>query len=337
MNITGFIPNKPISYYCDLFNSLRLMAPIIGIQRHRLKSDGEGVTTLVGFHGCPLSCKQCLNPQCKDNTNSEMLITTEKLYQLVKVDDLYFQATGGGVTFGGGEPLCYPKFITEFHELCKDDGWNLRVETSLNVRQEAIKEVLPCINEFIVDIKDMNPDIYKAYTGMDNKLVKDNLRMLVEQGAADKILLRIPSIEGFNTDEDIRKSKIELKEIGLEKLDCFSYETPSTLEDEKTVYGKNICRILKEIRKVAANINDIEYEPSECLFEGDCPGTCPKCDEELKTLTEQLHLRKKNNTFREIPKQDISFMGSQIRIDLPDILAGDIIRQPVNIKGLFDF
>ncbi|MBF1451819.1 4Fe-4S cluster-binding domain-containing protein, partial [Prevotella pallens] len=39
-------------------------APIIGIDRHRLTTDGEGVTTLVAFHGCPLHCKYCLNPQC---------------------------------------------------------------------------------------------------------------------------------------------------------------------------------------------------------------------------------------------------------------------------------
>lgn len=322
----GYFAGSPMSFFDEWYRrNYGSKAPIFGIDRHRMMSDGDGVTTLVGFYGCPLSCQKCLNPQCKDEKFGEKSITPIDLYQIVKVDDLYFQATRGGVTFGGGEPLCYPAFIAAFHELCKDDGWNLRVETSLNVRQEAVKEVLPCINEFIVDIKDMNPDIYKAYTGMDNKLVKDNLRMLVEEGAADKILLRVPSIEGYNTDEDIRKSKRELQEMGLQRFDIFSYETPSTLVDKITIYGKNICRILKEIRKVAAEVNNIEFEPSECHFEGDCPGTCPKCDEELKMLSEQLELRKKNGTFREIPKLDIPLVGSKIHIDTPPTLVGDII------------
>lgn len=326
MLISGLINNPATSYFGELYKQLlRLKAPIFGIDRHRMMSDGEGVTTLVGFYGCPLSCQKCLNPQCKDEKFGKKNITPSDLYQIVKVDDLYFQATWGGVTFGGGEPLCYPAFITAFHELCKNNGWNLRMETSLNVRREVIKKVLPCINEFIVDIKDMNPDIYKAYTGVDNKPVKDNLRMLIEEGAADKILLRVPSIEGFNTDEDVLKSKRELQEMGLQRFDCFSYETPSALVDKKTIYGKNICRVLKEIRKVAAEVNDIEYEPSECHFEGDCPGTCPKCDEELKMLTEQLQIRKTNGTFREIPRQDLLFVGSKIHIDTPPTLVGDII------------
>ena len=44
-----------------------LSAPFIGIKRHKLNTDGNGVTTLVGFHGCPLNCKYCLNPQTKSS------------------------------------------------------------------------------------------------------------------------------------------------------------------------------------------------------------------------------------------------------------------------------
>lgn len=107
-------------------------APIIAVDRHRMMSDGKGVTTLVCFYGCPLSCKYCLNPQCRDDNALGKDISPMDLYLYVKRDDLYFQATGGGVTFGGGESLCYPTFIAAFHELCRDDNWNLRVETSLN-------------------------------------------------------------------------------------------------------------------------------------------------------------------------------------------------------------
>ena len=88
-------------------------APIIGIERHRLTTDGEGVTTLVAFHGCPLYCKYCLNPQCLSPNGVLRTITPSELYSEVEIDDLYFVATGGGICFGGGEPLLHSEFIVE--------------------------------------------------------------------------------------------------------------------------------------------------------------------------------------------------------------------------------
>lgn len=308
--------------WCLSINSLK--APIMGVDRHRIMSDGEGVTTLVCLYECPLSCKYCLNPQCKEDYNNVRNINPSELYEYVKVDDLYFQATGGGITFGGGEPLCHPAFISAFHEICKDNGWNLRVETSLNVKRESVEEVLPFVHEFIVDIKDMNPKIYHSYTGINNQLVMENLRFLVEQGAAEKVLVRIPSIKGFNTEEDIQKSKEELLQMGLTRFDCFSYETSLTEAQEKKVSGKSVCKTLKDIRKSMADINDIEYEPAECHFEGDCPGTCPKCEEELKMLSEQLQIPKKNGTLKKIPKQEMSPSNPLMKTILKTSLLGYI-------------
>jgi len=88
-----------------------MTAPVITCDRHRIATDGVGVTTLVCFHGCPLRCKYCINPFsfAPDTRRADM--TAEQLYQKVKVDELYFLATGGGITFGGGEPLLYPEFL----------------------------------------------------------------------------------------------------------------------------------------------------------------------------------------------------------------------------------
>ena len=61
--------------------------PIIGIDRHRFFTDGEGVTTLVAFHGCPLDCKYCLNPQCKSYIRE--YLNPKQLYDKVKIDDIY--------------------------------------------------------------------------------------------------------------------------------------------------------------------------------------------------------------------------------------------------------
>ena len=104
-------------------------APLIGISRHRLSTDGEGVTTLVAFHGCPLRCKYCLNPQSLHSEGIWKNYDCEQLYEEVRQDELYFLATHGGITFGGGEPCLQSDFIDEFRQLCGQE-WQLSVETT---------------------------------------------------------------------------------------------------------------------------------------------------------------------------------------------------------------
>ena len=128
---------------------------IIGISRHRLTTDGEGVTTLVAFSGCPLRCKYCLNKASWDQANGRDY-TPETLFEEVKIDQLYFLATRGGVTFGGGEPLLQVEFIKEFRGLCGNQ-WQILAETSLNVPLEHLQALDPILDGYIVDIKDMNP------------------------------------------------------------------------------------------------------------------------------------------------------------------------------------
>lgn len=135
-------------------------APLICIDRHRLTIDGEGVTTLVAFHGCPLHCKYCLNPQCLEADGVWQEMDTELLMTNVEMDNLYFLATGGGICFGGGEPLLRSSFIKEFCEQCPNE-WQFTMETSLNVPRHNLEEVTPYIDSFIIDIKDMNSVIYQ--------------------------------------------------------------------------------------------------------------------------------------------------------------------------------
>lgn len=196
---------------------------IIGITRHRLQTDGEGVSTLVAFHGCPLCCRYCLNPQALDNGKRWKRYNSQMLYEEVKVDALYFLATRGGVTFGGGEPCVRSEFIKQFREICRNE-WLLTVETSLNVDESHVERLLPVIDRFIVDIKDMNPDIYKHYTGKDNELVLRNLQLLVERGRAGDVLVRVPLIPGYNTDSAREKSCRQLEMMGIKHLDLFIYE-----------------------------------------------------------------------------------------------------------------
>lgn len=196
-------------------------ARVIGISRHRLTTDGEGVTTLVAFSGCPLRCRYCLNRVSWEPTKGREY-TPESLYEEVKIDQLYFLATKGGVTFGGGEPLLQVGFIKEFRELCGPQ-WSIVAESSLNVPLANLEALDPLLDGYIIDIKDMNPDIYKAYTGKDNAIVVQNLRWILERKGADKIKVRIPHIKDFNTDDNVKKSIETIREMGFADLDEFEY------------------------------------------------------------------------------------------------------------------
>lgn len=198
--------------------------PVIGICRHRLQTDGEGVSTLVAFHGCPLHCHYCLNPQSLDKEEDWEQYDCFTLYEKVKVDALYFLATNGGVTFGGGEPCLRSNFINDFRKFCGND-WLLTVETSLNVSQEHIERLLPVVDRYIVDIKDMNPAIYRSYTGEDNNAVIRNLQLLATRGRAEDVTLRLPLIPGYNTEEDREQSIKTLKSMGFTHFDLFIYKT----------------------------------------------------------------------------------------------------------------
>ena len=199
-----------------------ITAPFIAINRHRLTTDGEGVTTLVGFHGCPLHCEYCLNAQCLQADGVWCRLTPGELYSEVEIDDLYFVATGGGICFGGGEPLLRSEFIKAFAEIMNPE-WKLTIETSLNVPLKNVKAIASLVQMWYVDIKDMNPDIYKAYGCKENKQVVSNLQWLAANGYADKVIIRLPLIPEYNTDEDRQQSQQQLEEMGFTNFDKFNY------------------------------------------------------------------------------------------------------------------
>ncbi|MEE1358123.1 MAG: radical SAM protein [Clostridia bacterium] len=208
-------------------------APIIGIERLRIGSDGKGVSTLVGFWGCTLRCEYCLNPQCFDESAGTEY-SVRQLYETVQQDDLYFISSGGGITFGGGEPLLYTDFIWAFCKLAPKQ-WHICAETSLCVKKENIIKAVGCIDTFYVDIKDTNPDIYKRYTKMDNTQVLENLSLLLSLVSNERVIVRVPYIEGYNTNSDREKSIELLKKIGVSHLDLFDYDIHARTRKENKI------------------------------------------------------------------------------------------------------
>ena len=194
--------------------------PFLTMARLRMEIDGEGVTTLVAGAGCPLTCKYCINKKLL--TCKHTMLTPQALFDRVKIDDLYFQATGGGVTFGGGEALLHTDLIRAFRDLC-GSRWRIYAETSLSVPREAVDLAAQCVDGFIVDIKDMDPQIYRAYTGTEATLAHENLTYLLSLVGPERIVARVPLIPDFNTREAQDRSLQQLRSLGFTRLDPFTY------------------------------------------------------------------------------------------------------------------
>lgn len=202
----------------------RYRVPIIGVVRHRLAVDGQGVTTLVAFHGCTLRCRYCLNAQCLRVDGFSRAITPAELFNEVMIDNLYFLATGGGITFGGGEPAIRSEFIDAFCRMVPPE-WHITIETAMNVNRYHLERLLPHVHQYIIDVKDINPDIYRRYTGQDNKRVLDNLQWLLgHDGMTERIVVRVPHIPDYNTNDDVSRTQEYLTALGITHIDEFTYK-----------------------------------------------------------------------------------------------------------------
>ncbi len=198
-----------------------VFAPINGIDRMRTDLDGNGVRSLILMDTCYLNCKYCINKKLINRFPLINQVNFMELGMTLFKDVPYFCESGGGVTFGGGEPLIYSDYIHQFHEFVPKIS--IDVETSLNVEKKAINTILNDIDEWIIDIKDMDPDIYYAYTGAYNDQVISNLSYLLSRIEPDRIRCRVPLIKGYNTAEDVGRSTKQLENMGVTRIERFDY------------------------------------------------------------------------------------------------------------------
>ncbi|MCR5452561.1 MAG: radical SAM protein [Lachnospiraceae bacterium] len=215
-----------------------MIGDIMTISRLRMGTDGEGISTLVTFFDCPLHCKYCINDFCHEARTPYDNVprgeyTPKELVKILEKDDIYYRMTGGGVVFGGGEPLLQSAFI---HEVCKlsDPKWQKRIETSLNVPWRCVEPVVDDIDEWIIDVKDMDSKIYERYTGVDDRYLKDNIYRLKELVDKSKFHIRVPRIPGFNDKENIRYSVKRIKDMLGVEAEVFDYiNCPKSSKYEK--------------------------------------------------------------------------------------------------------
>lgn len=126
-------------------------------------------------------------------------VTAREAADLLLRDKVFF-GNGGGATLSGGETLSQWEFAAEVLSLCKEAGVNTAVETCMLAPRGAVKAMLPVVDQFLVDIKYMDPDVHRAVLGTDNRQILDNYRFLAENGA--NVLTRTPLIPGYTASED---------------------------------------------------------------------------------------------------------------------------------------
>lgn len=221
---------------------------LFSISRLRTYTDSEGVSTLVASMGCPLRCAYCINPTSWDKSVKPHKLTVDELYEIVKRDNLYFLATGGGIVFGGGEPLLYADFIREFIEKYNDTGWKFSLETSLSTKTENLAQIFNLIDYFIVDVKDMDKKRYELYTKGNYDLFMKNLEFIVGNVDADKITIRIPRIPHLHLSNEAEMNYEILNEMGFNNIEIFDYVDPESLQEVSEHAMENKNKFIKSLK-----------------------------------------------------------------------------------------
>ena len=159
--------------------------------------DDAGVTTDV--HKCVL-CGDCIDV-CLTGAREIIgrKMTVAKVMADVEKDVIFYDQSGGGVTFSGGEPLMQPEFLLALLNRCRVADIHTAVDTTCYAEPDTLRAVAQVADLFLCDIKHMDPERHERCTGVSNQEILDNIRMLAEAGM--DIIVRVPVIGGFNDDQ----------------------------------------------------------------------------------------------------------------------------------------
>jgi len=170
-------------------------------------------------------CDQCL--KCVDvciygslNRCGQYMTEGEILHEVLK-DSLFYKNSGGGVTVSGGEPLSQFKFLVKLLKILKENKFHVALDTSGYAPEKFFEQVGPFVDLVLFDIKQLDDEIHRQYTGVSNQIILSNARQVAKKV---RTWFRVPLIESFNdsTDHNVRVAEIA-KDIGIEKISFLPY------------------------------------------------------------------------------------------------------------------
>lgn len=203
--------------------------------------DGPGIRTTVFLKGCPLSCWWCHNPEgrgCKPQTMTKTLkvdgrefVKEETMGREMSVDEVmaeiskditFYDESGGGVTFSGGEVFMQVEFLKSLLEKCKKKDIHTCVDTTGYVQPEILKSVFPLVDMFLYDIKLIDDKEHIRYTGVSNEKILSNLKLIRQSGK--DVRVRFPVIpEITDSDENVRGVAKFVSSLGGVEVDLLPY------------------------------------------------------------------------------------------------------------------
>ena len=213
---------------------LQTKGRIFDIQRYSIH-DGPGIRTIVFLKGCVLRCRWCCNPESQEYDIQTMMVqgkpkiigrdvTVEEVMEEVERDRNFYRRSKGGLTLSGGECLCQPDFARDLLRAAKEVGINTAIESMGCAKFETIEQILPYLDTYLMDIKHMNPQKHKEFTGKANELMIENARKIAESGQT-RLVIRVPVIPTFNDTEEeilaIARYADQLK--GVDKIHLLPY------------------------------------------------------------------------------------------------------------------
>lgn len=169
-------------------------------------------------------CGRCVDVCFSNALNmSGEVRTVEQVLDELKKDNLHYRRSGGGITLSGGEPLFQPNFARELLKGCKAKGWHTAIETTGFAAASVLESILPWVDLILLDIKHMDGEKHRHYTGQPNQVILNNARIMGSYGTP--IIIRVPVIPNVNDSireiQDIAEFALSIK--GVKELHLLPY------------------------------------------------------------------------------------------------------------------
>ncbi len=149
-------------------------------------------------------------------------ISAEELVSVLERDTAFFRASGGGVTFSGGESILQNKFLMETLRLCRKKGISAALETALCYDYRLLENVLPYIGVVLADIKHTDPEKHRRFTGRGNETILENFRRLGRSGV--RVIARCAVIPSFNDSPEELRAIVEfVREAGIKEFELLNF------------------------------------------------------------------------------------------------------------------